>query len=162
MRSSPRMSADGHWAVAIGPVPSSVTTLGDLRQVPAVLIVTIGLLGLLVGVHAMLLAVRRRGGDLAVLRAIGMGPAEVRRVVTWQAVTMGVVTVGVGIPIGVLLGRLAWTAIARPANVLVRLDVDSVAVTAVALSVIVLLIAAATWPGRRAARLRLIDALRSE
>ena len=71
--------------------------LADVRQVP-MCFVAIGLLGLMVGIHAMLLAVRRRGGDLAVLRALGMRPGDVRRVVGWQAIAMGVVTVGIGIP----------------------------------------------------------------
>ena len=136
--------------------------LGDLRQVPIVLVVAIGLLGLMVGVHAMLLAVRRRGGDLAALRAIGMRPADVRRVVGWQAIAMGAVTVAVGVPLGLVLGRVAWTAISRPANVLVHVVVDPLVVAGVALSSIVLLLGAAIWPGRRAARLRLSEALRSE
>ena len=52
-----------------------------------------------------------------------MRPGDIRRVVTWQAIAMGVVTLGIGIPAGLILGRVAWTAIAGPANVLVRLDV---------------------------------------
>ncbi len=153
---------DERWAVAIGRVPSSVAVLADVRQVPLVLAAVIGLLWLLVGTHAMLLAVRRRGGDLAVLRALGMRPAEVRRAVSWQAVAIGVVTLGIGIPAGLILGRVVWTAIADPANVLVRLDVDPLAFAVMALAAMALLVGAALWPGQRAARLRPIDVLRSE
>ena len=120
------------------------------------------LLGLMAGAHAMLLAVRRRGGDLAALRAIGMRPVDVRRVVGWQALAMGAVTVAVGVPLGLVLGRVAWTAISRPANVLVHVVVDPLVVAGVAVSSIVLLLGVAIWPGRRAARLRLSEALRSE
>jgi ABC-type lipoprotein release transport system permease subunit len=154
--------AEGRWAEAIGPVPSSVTMLGDVRQVPIVLVAAIGLLGLMAAAHAMLLAVRRRGGDLAALRAIGMRPVDVRRVVGWQAIAMGAVTVAVGVPLGLVLGRVAWTAISRPANVLVHVVVEPLAVAGVALSSVVLLLGVAIWPGRRAARLRLSEALRSE
>ena len=46
--------------MAIKPVPSSVSVLADVRQVPVLLAVAIGLLWLMVGIHAMFLAVRRR------------------------------------------------------------------------------------------------------
>ena len=143
-RSSTTRLAEEHWAVAIGPVPSSVSMLGDVRQVPIVLeYAAISLLGLMAGTHTMMLAVRRRGGDLAALRAIGMRPVDVRRVVGWQAIAMGAVSVAVGVPLGLVLGRVAWTAISRPANVLVHVVVDPLVVAGVALVV-----------GRAAARRR--------
>ena len=154
--------AGKHWAVDLEPVPSSVSVLADVRQVPVLLGVAIALLWLLVCTHAMLLAVRRRGGDLAVLRALGMRPGDLRRVVTWQAIAMGVVTLGIGIPAGLILGRVTWSAIAGPANVLVRLDVAPLAFAAMALAAIALLVGAAIWPGRQASRLRPIDMVRSE
>jgi ABC-type antimicrobial peptide transport system permease subunit len=144
------------------PVPSSVAVLADVRQVPFILAVVIGSLWLLVGTHAMLLAVRRRRGELAVLRALGMRAAEVRRAVVWQAVAMGVVTICIGIPAGLLLGRVAWTAIARPANVLVHVDIAPLVLASMAVAAIASLVAAAVWPGIRAARLRVSDVLRSD
>ena len=153
---------DERWADNIGRVPSSVSVLADVQQVPIVLVVAIGSLWLLVGTHAMFLAVRRRGGDLAVLRALGMRPRDIRRVVTWQAIMMGAVTLCVGIPAGLILGRVTWTAIAGPANVLVRLDIAPLVLVSVALAAMALLIMAAAWPGRRASRLRFSDALRSD
>jgi hypothetical protein len=150
------------WAEAITPVPSSVGVLADVRQVPLMVAAVIGSLWLLVGTHAMLLAVRRRGGDLAVLRALGMRAAEVRRAVVWQAVAIGVVTICIGIPAGLILGRVTWTAIARPANVLVHVDVAPAGLAALAGAAIALLVTAAVWPGIRAARLRVNDVLRSD
>ena len=147
--------AGGRWAAPVGRTPSAVTMLDDLRQIPAVLAVVIALLGLMVGTHAMLLAVRRRGGDLVVLRALGMRPVDVRRVVTWQALALGAVAVAVGIPVGLGLGRAAWTAMAAPANVLVHLDVEPGVVAGVATLTVLLLVCASIWPGRRAGRLRL-------
>ena len=154
--------AGEHWAVAIKPVPSSVSVLADVRQVPVLLAVAIGLLWLMVGIHAMFLAVRRRRDDLAVLRALGMRPSDIRRIVTWQAIAMGVVTLGIGIPAGLILGRVAWMAIAGPANVLIRLDAPPLASAAMALAAMALLVGVALWPGQRASRLQSIDVLRSE
>ncbi len=61
-----------------------------------------------------------------------------------------------------ILGRVAWSAIAGPANVLVRLDVAPLVFAAMALAAMALLVSAAAWPGYRAARLRFSDVLRSD
>jgi FtsX-like permease family len=156
------MAAEQRYAAPIAAVPSSVNTLGDVRQVPLLVAITVGLLGALAGAHALLLAVRRRHGDLAVLRALGMRPAEVRRVIRWQALTLGLAAVGLGLPAGVVAGRAVWRAIAEPANLLVRIDVDMWWLGSLAIGTIAVLVAAAVWPSLRAGRLRPAQALRSE
>jgi hypothetical protein len=154
--------SDRHWGEAITPVPSSVAVLADVRQVPLMLAAAMGALWLLIGTHAMLLAVRRRGRDLAVLRAFGMRAAEVRRAVIWQGIAIGIVTICIGIPAGLVLGRVTWTMIARPANVLVRVDIAPFVLVSMAVAAITLLVTAAVWPGIRAAQVRVTDVLRGD
>ncbi|MGI9051732.1 MAG: FtsX-like permease family protein [Ilumatobacteraceae bacterium] len=156
-----QMAAE-RFAQPLGATPSSVTTLAELRDVPVIVVATIGLLGLFAAGHALLLAVRRRQRDLAVLRALGMRPGDIGRVVGWQAVTMTIVAVVIGIPAGLVLGRLVWTAIAQSSNVIVRIDVEPLQLVAVGGVTLVVLIALAIWPSRRAARLKTSDVLRTE
>ena len=62
--------------------------------------------------NALVVAVRRRRHDLAVLRTLGFTTGQVVRTVLWQATTVGAVAVIVGIPLGVIVGRWTWTLLA--------------------------------------------------
>ena len=145
-----------------GLVPSSVTALEEIGQVPRLIAGLVAVLGIAAAGNALLLAVRRRGSEIAVLRALGLRPSDARRVVGWQAATMAIFAALVGIPVGILLGRLVWTGIARPANVVISVDVEPIQLVAISVLLLAVLLALAIWPGRRAARLRPADVLRSE
>ncbi len=152
---------DGYYAEP-GMVPSSITALEQIAGVPRLLAALVSILGIAATANTLVLAVRRRSGDIAVLRSLGLRPADVRRIFGWQALTMGVITVAAGIPAGVVLGRLVWTAIASPANVLIRVEFAPLRLVAVAVAIVITLLVVAIWPGRRAARLRPAELLRSE
>ena len=121
------------------------------------------LLGLGALGHVLTSAVRRRRHDLAVLRALGFRPLQVAACVGWQAVTVSLVALVVGIPLGIAAGRWSWRWVA---------DVDAAASTSrpwrqrsPSLSVpaaLLLANAMAALPARRAARLRPADVLRAE
>ena len=133
-----------------GLVPSSVTALEEIGQVPRLIAGLVAVLGIAAAGNALLLAVRRRGGEIAVLRALGLRPSDARRVLGWQAATMATVAALVGIPVGILLGRMVWTGIARPANVVIRVDVVPIQLVAISIFLLAVLLALAIWPGRRA------------
>ena len=103
-------------------MPTDINSLRDVRQVPAAVGIAVAGFGLVAVAHALVLAVRRRRRDLGVLRALGMRPGEASAAVRWQALTIAVVAVIGGIPLGLAAGRALWVAIARPIHVL--LDVD--------------------------------------
>jgi len=143
-------------------VPSSVTALAEIGQVPPLVATLVAIIGVAAATNALVLTVRRRGADLAVLRALGLRPRDVRRAVGWQAATMAAIAAIAGVPVGVALGRFVWTGIARPANVLIRVDVGPGDLVLVPMALLAILLALAIWPGRRAARLRPAEVLRSE
>jgi ABC-type lipoprotein release transport system permease subunit len=58
--------------------------------------------------HLMIVAVRRRRHDLAILRALGATPRWITGVVHWQATITTVAVLAVGIPLGSALGRLVY------------------------------------------------------
>jgi FtsX-like permease family len=130
--------------------PSSITS----RQVPVLVAVLVALLGAAAAAHALVLGVRRRSHDFAVLRALGLRPRQASAVVYWQAGILALVAVVAGVPLGVLLGRLVWTAIAQPSNVLVRIDVLVPGLALLAAAVMVLALTLSIWPANRATRLR--------
>ena len=110
--------------VLVAPVPSrSVQTLDGLRALPVALAVTVALLALAAGANAALASVRRRRRELAIVKVLGLQRAEVRRVVTWQAVAWAVAALLVGLPLGLLLGSVGLAGrppVARPRQPLHR------------------------------------------
>ena len=145
-----------------GSLPQDVTYLGNVRNLPKALAGFLVLLGLGALGHVLATAVRRRRRDLAVLRAIGFRPLQLAGSVAWQAATVALVALIVGIPLGIAAGRWSWRWVADSTPILY---VPPVAATVVVLSVPVTLVLAnvmAALPARRAARLRPADVLRAE
>jgi ABC-type lipoprotein release transport system permease subunit len=143
-------------------LPQDVEYLRNVRTLPKALAGFLVLLGLGALGHVLASAVRRRRHDLAVLRAIGFRPVQVAACVAWQAVTVSLVALVVGIPLGIATGRWSWQWVAD--NTPLRY-VPPVAATVVLLSIPAALVLAnlmAALPARRAARLRPADVLRAE
>ena len=139
--------------------------LGNLRNVRALpvlfavftLVLAVGTVG-----HVCSSVVRRRGTDLAVLRALGLTPRQTRAAFGWQATTLSVIGLVVGIPVGLVLGRTLWRVVADLTPLVFSAPVALVGLL-VALPVTVLLAnAIAAVPGRRAARMHPGDLLTRE
>jgi hypothetical protein len=111
--------------------------------------------------HVLVASIRRRR-DLAVLKTLGLGRRDVRAVVAWQATTLGLVALLVGLPLGVVAGRWAWMAVA--ARIGARSDplVGPLLVAGIVVAALVVLNAIAAVPGRIAARVSPAVVLRSE
>ena len=58
--------------------------------------------------HGIYTTVRRRRGDLAVLRALGFRPADLRASSRWHGLCIAAVAIVAGIPLGIVAGRLAF------------------------------------------------------
>jgi ABC-type antimicrobial peptide transport system permease subunit len=148
--------------VVQGPAtPTDVVNFGRVQSLPLLLGMALSLLALVTIVHLLLTSVRRRRRDFAVLRSIGLTRGQVRSAVGWQAGTLTAVALGVGIPAGIVCGRVAWRLFAGQLGIepVVVLPVILVLVVPAAL---VLAVAVAAVPGESAARTRPAEILRSE
>jgi len=131
---------------------AEIVNVSELRSAPLLLGGVLGL-GLLVGLAlSIMVSVRDRWHELAILRALGFGDRELRASVRWQACAMMAAGLVVGVPVGMVVGRLAWSAFAEQLGVALRAgaSVTIVAVT-VAGAMVVALIAAAL-PARSSTR----------
>lgn len=132
--------------------------LGEIRAVavlPALLAVFLAVLALGAVGHALATAVRRRGADLAALRALGMTRRQCRAVVAVQSGVLTGVGLLFGIPLGVALGRVLWRLVADTTPLLYRPpDVLGALLLIVPLALLATNLLAAL-PARRAARLRI-------
>lgn len=131
------------------------------RALPLQLSVLFALAAFATLVHVLLTSVRRRRRDLAILQTLGFRRRQVAATIAWQALTLASAALLIGVPLGVLGGRLAWTAFAY------RLGVVSEPVTSpLAIVVIPLTLAAALivslGPGLMARRVRPATVLKAE
>lgn len=100
--------------------PTDVANFAEVRVLPQILAGVLGLLALATTLHLVVSAVRRRRRELAVLRTLGMVPRQVSGLVWCQATTIALTASGVGVPLGVALGRWAWSVVASGLGVVAR------------------------------------------
>jgi hypothetical protein len=150
--------------LTVSPVnhPAGVTSLERLRSTPTLLASLVAILLAAAVANALVMAVRRRRRDLAVLRTLGFTTRQVLQTVLWQASTVGVVAVVVGIPAGLILGRWTWTVLADRLGAIPVPAFAVVDLAIVVLGVLVLANLVGLIPGWRAAHTRTAAVLRAE
>jgi len=152
----------GPFAVAGPATPTDVVNFGRVQQLPLLLGVALSLLALLTIVHLLLTSVRRRRRDFAVLRSLGFTGGQVRGAVSWQAGTLTAAALCVGLPAGILCGRLAWRVFSQQLGILPVVVVPVAALAALTGAALLIAAAVAAVPGESAARARPASILRSE
>jgi predicted lysophospholipase L1 biosynthesis ABC-type transport system permease subunit len=96
------------------PTPSSdLGNLKRLRFVPWLIAGLVGILALASLVHALVTLLQRHAGDLAVLAALGLTKRQRRRVGLAASVAIISGSIAVGVPAGLVLGRLVWRVVAH-------------------------------------------------
>ena len=143
-------------------VPGEVSNLDGLRSLTRALGLFFAVLALVGLVHVLAVSSRRRRGDFAVLRTLGMRRRQVRRSVALQAIVITLIGVVIGVPVGLVAGRLSWRLMVEGIGV-----VDDPAnpwsmLVAIVPVVLVLAVAVAAVPAWRSARRRPAAVLRSE
>jgi hypothetical protein len=156
-----RLTAISPDFVPVSP-PSVVGNLAAVGATPWLLAGFLALIGGAGLAHALIVGVRRRRRDLAVIRAIGLRPGQAHGVVTWQAFIMAVVGAGVGTLVGLLAGRIVWERVATGIGAIVRVQVPVVALLLAPAIAIALGLALSLFAGRRASGLRPATVLRTE
>lgn len=117
--------------------PSSIDNLDELGSLPSLLVGFLAVLSVVAGVSAMVLTVRRRRREIAVLRSLGFVRSQVGAAIVTQSLTVAVVALVAGIPGGLLAGRTVYQLVGSNVGFLVRPTypvVSTLAVAAVALA----------------------------
>jgi len=101
---------------APGP-PKTVADFGGVSELPLVVSGLLVAIAAAVLAHALVMATRHRRRHLAVLKALGFDRRQVLATIAWQATTLAALGLVVGLPLGVSLGRWAWTLFAEQIGV---------------------------------------------
>src|SRR4029079_19602189 len=104
--------------------------------------------------HVLLVSVRRRRRDLAVLHAIGLSKGQTRASMILHGSLIAIVVCAIGIPLGVVVGRAAWVWIAGEFFVVSVPVVPVLILAALTVALVILASAAALVPAARATRAR--------
>lgn len=148
-------------AIVVGP-PEGFLNLGRVDDFPWVVAGFLVLVAAVATGHALAMSVRRRAGDLAVLRTLGFVRPQVRATFAWQATTLAAVGLAIGIPAGLVIGRAAWTIVVNRLGIDNHVPTPWAGVVATVPAVLVVTNLLAVLPARRAVRTRPAVALRAE
>ncbi len=97
---------------------AAVVNAGQMGGQPITLAVVLAAVTLASLSAIVVAGVRRRRRELAVLRTLGLSRGQVRAVIGWHALTVLVVAVAIGLPLGILAGRWLWSSFATSIGVL--------------------------------------------
>ena len=136
-----QLARHGSFTVDGPATPTDLVNFGKVQDLPQALGTGLAAVALLTIAHLLMTSVRRRQRDVAILRAFGFTPRQVRRTFCWQAVTLAGITLIIGIPAGIACGRLCWQVFAHQLGI-----VPVAAVPLAALSIM-----AASWLAAAAA-----------
>jgi hypothetical protein len=149
-------------AVAVASRPKDLADLARIGSIPFVIGGVMVVVALATIMYGLVTSVRRRRRDLAVLKTLGLRSGQVTQVVLWQATTIALVALAVGIPVGLVAGNLVWRAFANQLGAVPETIVSVALVGALVPIVLIAANLAAAMPGRLAARTRPAIVLRSE
>jgi hypothetical protein len=145
-----------------GSRPASIVNVARTRAIPIFLALLFGALAVLTVAHVMLTSIRNRRRDIAVLSALGADRGWLTRAVHWQATSVALLPTIVGLPIGVVAGRLVFRVFADSIGAVDDATTPLLLTLAVGGGLLVLANAAAVLPARRARHLPPATVLQAE
>lgn len=147
----------------VGPFATpEITALERIERLPLVLAGLVATIAVGTLVYAVGTALRRRRREVAVLKAIGFGRGQLRTATLVQAVSLVVVALLVGVPLGIVAGRATWGVAARTVGVVVAPAVPVAPLALVALGALLLAVVLGAVAGRGVAGVSAAETLRPE
>ena len=141
--------------------PGDIVAYSRVRSTSTALIALVVAMAVAALAQSLVTSARRRRRDIAILKTLGFVGRDVSRAARWQGLALAAAALIVGIPIGLVLGRGAWTifadelGVANDATLPIRAVLLAIPVT-LAIAALV-----AVVPARLARRTRPASVLRS-
>ena len=142
--------------------PEDVINLQNVDRLPFVLTALVVVLGVITVGNALIVSIRRRRRDLAILKTVGFVRHQVMGVVAWQATSIGLAALVLGLPVGAAAGRWAWNTVAAEIGSASPPVVPLLALSVLVPAVLVVVNLIAGMPAWSASRVAPAQVLRSE
>jgi hypothetical protein len=142
--------------------PVELARLREIEAFPRVLALFLAIVGLVSATYAIVVTARQHRGELAVLRALGMGRRGVYLALSVQAGVLALFGIGLGVPLGIAAGQAVWRNVAGSLGVVVTVVMPWTTIIAASVAACVIVAALAFLPARGATQLRPAVALRAE
>ena len=157
------LDLDCHFALCVvtDQKPGGIRNYEEVRSTPLLLASVLAILAVATLATTLATSVRRRRRDFAVLQSLGFVRRQVAATTAWQATTVALVALLVGVPLGVLGGRALWTRFSQSIGVAVSPEVPTLAIVTAVPFTVLLAIGIAFLPGRFAARTNAAQELRT-
>jgi hypothetical protein len=92
--------------------PISLINFGEAVNFPLIVGFMLALFGAATLLHLLVVSVARNRREIGLLKALGLANGQVAAAMCWQATTVALVGIAVGIPLGVVVGQGVWRAFA--------------------------------------------------
>jgi hypothetical protein len=152
---------DANQTIAILPVaPSSLINFGEAVNFPLIFGAMLAVFGAATLAHLLVVSVSRRRREIGLLKVLGFVKRQVASTVAWQATTLALAGIAVGVPLGLAIGQVLWRAFARNLGVIPVAVVPPGLIVVLVAGIIVAANLLAAGPGLIATRSRTARLLR--
>jgi hypothetical protein len=112
--------------------PTSLINFGEAVNFPLIFGAILAVFGAATLLHLLVVSVARRRREVGLLKVVGFVNGQVASTVAWQATTLAVAGIVVGVPLGIVVGQAVWRQFAN--------DLGAVPVSVVPIGLIGLLV----------------------
>jgi hypothetical protein len=97
---------------ALAITPTSLINFGEAVNFPLIFGAMLAVFGAATLAHLLIVSVSRRRQEVGLLRVVGFVNGQVAAVVAWQATTLAIAGIVIGVPLGIAIGQIVWRAFA--------------------------------------------------
>jgi hypothetical protein len=99
--------------VTLPTAPTSLINFGEAVNFPLIFGAMLAVFGSATLLHLLVISVTRRRREVGLLKVLGFVNGQVASAVAWQATTLAMVGIVIGVPLGVIAGQAVWSAFAN-------------------------------------------------
>ncbi len=141
--------------------PISLVNFGEAVNFPLIFGAMLAAFGAATLAHLLVVSVSRRRREVGLLKVLGFVNSQVVSTVAWQATTLALVGIAIGVPLGVVIGRAVWRTFANNLGAVPVAVVPTLLIGGLAVGVIVVANFLAIAPVLAATRSKPGDLLRT-